>query len=62
LITSALYLYALIMFCIFVGASFLFVDMLIVATFIEGAKLFAGFILIMIDSFNGRVVLLYLSF
>jgi hypothetical protein len=57
LITSVLYLYTLIMFCIFIGVCFAFVEMLIIATFIEGAKLFAGFILMIIDSFNGIIIL-----
>jgi hypothetical protein len=58
LITSVLYLYALVMFCIFIGACFSFVEMLIIATFIEGAKLFTGFVLLIIDSFNGIKVLI----
>jgi hypothetical protein len=57
LITIVLYFYALIMFCIFIGVCFAFVEMLIIATFIEGAKLFAGFILMIIDSFNGIIIL-----
>jgi hypothetical protein len=58
LITSVLYFYALVMFCIFIGACFSFVEMLIIATFIEGAKLFTGFVLLIIDSFNGIKVLI----
>jgi hypothetical protein len=58
LITSVLYLYALVMFCVFIGACFSFVEMLIIATFIEGAKLFTGFVLLIIDSFNGIKVLI----
>ena len=52
-ITGVLYLYAFVMFCIFISACMALVDLLVLSTFIEGAKLFAGFILIIIDSFNG---------
>jgi hypothetical protein len=62
LITSVLYFYALIMFCIFIGVCFAFVEILIIATFIEGAKLFAGFILMIIDSFNGIIILNEINF
>jgi hypothetical protein len=58
LIKSVLYLYALVMFCIFIGACFTFVEMLIIATFIEEAKLFTRFVLLIIDSFNGIKVLI----
>lgn len=52
-ITGVLYLYAFVMFCIFISTCLALVDLLVLSTFIEGAKLFAGFILIIIDSFNG---------
>lgn len=52
-ITGVLYLYAFVMFSIFMASTLALVDLLLLSTFIEGAKLFAGFILIIIDSFNG---------
>ncbi|XP_054168894.1 uncharacterized protein LOC128966103 [Oppia nitens] len=55
-ITGVFYIYAFVMFSIFMGACLALVDVLVIATFIEGAKLFAGFILIIIDSFNGKGV------
>ncbi|CAG2101511.1 unnamed protein product [Medioppia subpectinata] len=55
-ITGVLYVYAFVMFAIFMGACLALVDVLVIATFIEGAKLFAGFILMIIDSFNGKGV------
>ena len=52
-ITGVLYFYAIVMLCVFLSTCMALVDLLVLSTFIEGAKLFAGFILIIIDSFNG---------